>query len=130
MKPARKASPEPTVLTTVSIKRDGGVEDPDAASVLDAREAAVGHGDDDVLSAHLVDDAGGVDHVLLVVELVADEVLGLAHVGRHEVWAPAHSQPQGLAGAVEHGEAAMALHRLQDLLRRSRRAGGAAASRR
>ena len=85
MKPARKASPEPTVLTTVSSGRDARRGRRAAAPHLEAGDAAVRRLDDDVARAHLADHGGGVDDVLLVVELVADEVLGLAQVGDDEV---------------------------------------------
>ena len=47
-----------------------------------AREAAVGHGHDRLARAQLADLLDGVRAVLVVVELVADELLGLEHVRR------------------------------------------------
>ena len=65
------------------------------------REAAVGHGHDRLARAERGHLAHGDDAVLVVVELVADELLGLEHVRRDDVRLGAHRVAQRLAVGVD-----------------------------
>ena len=66
------------------------------------RVAAVGHGHDRLARAELAHLAHRDRVVLVVVELVADELLGLEHVRRDHVGLGAHGAAQRVAVGVDH----------------------------
>ena len=66
------------------------------------REAAVLERDEDVARAHLRDRVERHEEVVVVLELLADELLGLALVRRDEERARLDAEAQRLALAVEH----------------------------
>ena len=74
-----------------------------SAVLEDLGEAAVVGGHDRLAGAELDHLAHGHDAVLVLVELVADELLGLEQVGRHDARLGAHRLTQRLAVGVEHG---------------------------
>ena len=67
------------------------------------------------MGAEPADEVGGLDDVLLVVELVTDEVFGFAQVGRDEVGMGPHAVTQRVSRTVEDGETARPADAPQDL---------------
>src|SRR4051794_39518895 len=75
----------------------------DAVGRQHAGEAAVGHGHDRLVGAELAHLPDRVCAVLVVVELVPDELLGLEHVRGDHVRLGAHGAAQRVAVGVDHG---------------------------
>ncbi len=100
--PGQKDIAGPNRGERLDVRRDAA-ESLDLALFVEEREAARFLGDEDVARAELGDRVECHGEVLLLVELLADEALGLALVRRDEKRLRAGSEPKRLAFGIEDG---------------------------